>query len=165
MKLAFLAMVVLGGCAAPVPDAAHGFRDPKALIGATSRFDAARFKGPWVVRGSFGDDASQIALVETTGGAAFQLCALPACTGGGTLWLASQKGHGRYVLSRPDGTTRELWVLWVDEGFRTAAVGNPAGDYGWILDRHPTGGSDRITAAQEILDFNGYDISQLRMRK
>ena len=165
MIRAALVLLLLAGCAPPLPEPGQGFRDPTALIGATSRFDAARFKGPWVVRGSFDDDTSQIALVETTAGPGFQLCVEAGCGDGGTVWLADQRGHGRYTLSHPDGTTRDLWVLWVDEGFRTAVVGNPAGDYGWILDRNPTGGADRITAAQEILDFNGYDVSQLRIRK
>ena len=147
------------------PPAQTGFRNAEALIGATSRYDAARFKGPWLVRDSFGDGVAQVALVETTQGPAFQLCSQIGCGDGGTLWLAQQQGQGRYALSRPDGSTRTLWVLWVDEGFRTAVVGNPAGDFGWILDRSASGGADRIAAAREILDFNGYDTDQLRIRQ
>jgi len=160
-----LALALLAGCGARVPDTAHGLRDSKALIGATSRYDAERFKGPWLVRDSFGDGVAQVALVETTKGPAFQLCTQVGCGDGGTLWLAQQQGQGRYALSRPDGSTRTLWVLWVDEGFRTAVVGNPAGDFGWILDRSASGGADRIAAAREILDFNGYDTDQLRIRQ
>ena len=160
-----LALALLAGCAAQAPDTAQGLRDSKALIGATSRYDAARFKGPWLVRDSFGDGVAQVALVETTQGPAFQLCSQVGCGDGGTLWLAQQQGQGRYALSRPDGSTRTLWVLWIDEGFRTAVVGNPAGDFGWILDRSASGGADRIAAAREILDFNGYDTDQLRIRQ
>ena len=160
-----LALALLAGCAARAPDTVQGLRDSKALIGATSRYDAERFKGPWLVRDSFGDGVAQVALVETTQGPAFQLCSQVGCGDGGTLWLAQQQGQGRYVLSRPDGSTRTLWVLWVDEGFRTAVVGNPAGDFGWILDRSASGGADRIAAAREILDFNGYDTDQLRIRQ
>ena len=167
MKRALLSLVLalLAGCGARVPDTAQGLRDSKALIGATSRYDAARFQGPWLVRDSFGDGVAQVALVETTQGPAFLLCAQVGCGGGGTLWLAQQQGQGRYALSRPDGSTRTLWVLWVEEGFRTAVVGNPAGDFGWILDRSASGGADRIAAAREILDFNGYDTDQLRIRQ
>jgi apolipoprotein D and lipocalin family protein len=164
VKRALLALILLAGCAAPVPEVRQGYRDPAALIGSTSRYDTTRFKGTWVMRGSFGADApATVALVQSTGGPAFQFC-----DGGGTcdgLWLAKPTGQGRFALTRPDGSTRDLWVLWVDEGFRTAVIGNPAGDFGWILDRKPKGGADRIKAAQEILDFNGYDINQLRMRK
>ena len=164
MKYALLALTLLAGCAAPLVKDGQGYRDTTALIGATARYDADRFAGAWVVRGSFAfDGPDRVALVDSTGGPAFQLC-----DDGGTcepLWLATATGQGRYALTQPNGTPRDLWVLWVDEGFRTAVVGNPAGDFGWILDRKPTGGADRITAAREILDFNGYDISQLRMRK
>ena len=164
MKRALLALVLLAGCGAQIPDTAQGLRDSKALIGATSRYDAARFMGPWLVRDSFGDGVEQVALVETTQGPAFQMCTQVGCGDGGTLWLAQQQGQGRYALSLSDGSTRALWVLWVDEGFRTAVVGNPAGDFGWILDRSASGGADRIAAAREILDFNGYDTDQLRIR-
>ena len=58
---------------------------------------------------------------------------------------------------------RQFWVLWVDEGFRTAVLGNPDGTFGWIVDRSTTGGADRIKAAREILDFNGYDTGRLRV--
>jgi apolipoprotein D and lipocalin family protein len=163
MKRALLLLAVLAGCAGPAPETVPGLRDTRALIGATSRYDAARFKGAWLVRDSFGDGVAQVALVETTKGPAFQLCTQVGCGDGGTLWLAQQQGQGRYALSRPDGSTRTLWVLWVDEGFRTAVVGNPAGDFGWILDRSASGGADRIAAAREILDFNGYDTDLLRL--
>jgi apolipoprotein D and lipocalin family protein len=56
-------------------------------------------------------------------------------------------------------------VLWVDEGFRTAVLGNKVGDFGWIIDRSTTGGAERITAAREILDFNGYAVQMLRTVK
>jgi apolipoprotein D and lipocalin family protein len=164
VKRALLALLLLAGCGAQGPALNEGYRDPSALIGSTSRYDAARFKGAWVVRGSFEAAApATVSFVDSTGGPAFQVC-----DDGGScdaLWLATSTGQGRYALARPNGETQSLWVLWVDEGFRTAVVGNPAGDFGWILDRKPTGGADRIKAAQEILDFNGYDISQLRMRK
>ncbi len=164
MKLIWLALLMVAGCGAPVVTDGQGYRDTTALIGATSRFDAERFKGPWMIRGAFALDApARVALVDSTGGPAFQLCNHAGeCE---VLWLATAKGQGRYALTRPNGATRDLWVLWVDEGFRTAVVGNPAGEFGWILDRNPTGGNDRIKAAQEILDFNGYDLGQLRMRK
>ncbi|SMY08764.1 lipocalin family protein [Flavimaricola marinus] len=57
----------------------------------------------------------------------------------------------------------DYWVLWVDEGYRTAVVGNPDGTTGWILNRDPVIPQDRLIAAREILDFNGYDVSRLQM--
>ena len=69
------------------------------------------------------------------------------------------------MIKTLDGVDRRLWVLWVDEGFRTAVIGNPEGTFAWIIDRSQKGGADRITAAREILDFNGYDVSQLKVKK
>ncbi len=57
----------------------------------------------------------------------------------------------------------DYWVLWVDESYRTAVVGTPNGRAGWILNRDPEIPADRLAAAREILDFNGYDLSRLEM--
>ena len=43
-------------------------------------------------------------------------------------------GKGRYSVRMPNGLSREFWVLWVDEGFRTAVLGNKTGEFGWIVD-------------------------------
>ncbi len=53
------------------------------------------------------------------------------------------------------------WVLWVDEGYRTAVVGVPSGRAGWILNRTPEIPEDRLRAALEVLDFNGYNVDRL----
>ena len=55
----------------------------------------------------------------------------------------------------------DYWVLWVDEGYRTAVVGAPNGKSGWILNRDPQIPTDRLNTAREILDFNGYDLDRL----
>ena len=57
----------------------------------------------------------------------------------------------------------ELWVIWMDEAVRTAVIATADGRAAFILDRKPEGGADRIEAAREILDFNGYDITRLVM--
>jgi apolipoprotein D and lipocalin family protein len=49
----------------------------------------------------------------------------------------------------------------VDEGYRTAVVGAPNGKSGWILNRDPQIPVDRLNAAREVLDFNGYDLDRL----
>ncbi|MEM6825022.1 MAG: lipocalin family protein [Pseudomonadota bacterium] len=53
------------------------------------------------------------------------------------------------------------WVLWVDADYRTAVVGVPSGRAGWILNREPEIASDRLKAALEVLDFNGYDLREI----
>jgi apolipoprotein D and lipocalin family protein len=74
-------------------------------------------------------------------------------------------GPGRLEV-RFDGVpflTSPYWVLWVDEGYRTAVVGVPSGRAGWILNRDSTIPSDRLAAARDILAFYGYDLSRLEM--
>lgn len=55
----------------------------------------------------------------------------------------------------------DYWVLWTDEGYRTAVVGAPNGRSGWILNRDPVIPADRLNAARDVFQFNGYDLSRL----
>ena len=54
-------------------------------------------------------------------------------------------------------------MLWVDEGYRTAVVGSPSGGSGFILNREPDIPADRLTAARQVLAFNGYELDDLKM--
>jgi apolipoprotein D and lipocalin family protein len=63
---------------------------------------------------------------------------------------------------RASGGAPEIWLLWVDTGYRTAALGTPDGSFGMILDRSATGGTDRIAAARDIFDWFGYDLTKLQ---
>jgi apolipoprotein D and lipocalin family protein len=75
---------------------------------------------------------------------------------------ARPSGPGRLDL-RLEGAAFDggYWVLWVDEGYRTAVVGQPSGQAGWILNRDPAIPADRLRAAREILEWNGYDLRRL----
>lgn len=167
-KLLVAAALALGACVAQAPKVTElqGYRDREALIGVTSRFDAAKFGGLWYLREAFDPARPQLSfrLMQS----AMRLGA-PVCDAAGICSEVSEdlalrrRGKGRFVVTMPSGEAREFWVLWVDEGFRTAALGNPDGTFGWIADRSRTGGADRIRAAREILDFNGYDVSKLRV--
>ncbi|WP_367117647.1 hypothetical protein [uncultured Roseovarius sp.] len=55
--------------------------------------------------------------------------------------------------------------MWIDDSGRTIALGEPDGRYAWVLDRSSKGGFDRIQAAREILEFNGYDAGQIALRQ
>lgn len=57
----------------------------------------------------------------------------------------------------------DYWVLWVDQDYQTAVVGAPSGNVGWILNRTPKITPDRLNAARQVLDFNGYRLSELMM--
>ncbi|MDF3413124.1 hypothetical protein HKX54_01540 [Sulfitobacter sp. M57] len=145
--------LMLLGCAEvpPVGPEASLLRNPTVAFGGTSRFDAGKFAGDWRTlacigtcdRGARYEVGGQGVLRRETGGVqrAYQISA-PGI-------LRARDGKGTLV------------VMWVDTGFRTAAVGDADGQFAAILDRG-AGSVDRTRAATEILDFNGWDISKLR---
>jgi apolipoprotein D and lipocalin family protein len=77
---------------------------------------------------------------------------------------ADISGPGRLRLAGADpaGLGAEWWVLWVDDGYRTLVVGTPSGAFGMILNRTADLPPDRLRAAREVLEWNGYDLGQLR---
>lgn len=171
--LAGAALLMLAACNAPQNSALESgvsYRNQATPIGVTSRFDAVKFAGPWQVRQVLPaqERFDELRLITDAKGTRLRVAA-DVCDGAGICGrfaedLPTQRsGKGRYVVTMPDGKRRTLWVLWVDEGFRTALVGNPEGTFAWILDRSRTGGADRIKAAREILDFNGYDPRGLKV--
>ena len=159
---------MLAGCAQVPPTT--GYRDASIIIASTTPFEPQRFAGDWVVRAAYPQDANLRGVTARQDGAAFTLAwhrcnAASQCGTVAEVWPARAMGQGRYVLRDPSGTAdRTLWVLWVDDGFRTTAIGTPDGGWGWILDRSSTGGADRIAAAREVLDFNGYDLTRLAIQ-
>jgi apolipoprotein D and lipocalin family protein len=170
---AAVALAALGACAAPPPNVTglQSYRDREALIGVTSRYDDAQFAGLWYVRAAVGPEQGPLSFRMTTGAAPVMRLGAHVCSASGVCGevaedLAARRlGQGRFSVTMPSGEARQIWVLWVDEGFRTAVLGNPDGTFGWIVDRSTRGGGDRIAAAREILDFNGYNVSQLRVLK
>ncbi len=128
-------LAVLAGCGA-----AGSYRDPAAPMGATTRFEADRFAGDWQVVARFGDrpvgpmrfDAARGELVDLATGA-------------------------RMPVNVRDGAQ----VMWVDTGFRTAALGARDGRVGFILDRNAGSAPDRLRAAREIMEFYGWDTARL----
>lgn len=166
--------LMLAGCGIPQPEAFDGFsfRDRSVPMGVISRFDEARFEGAWQVRARIpGTEATDtIRFEDRATGLQMQVRAQNCGSGqacvdiADTLRVTREDGQaGKYLVEMASGQTRRMWVIWVDEGFRTAVIGNPEGSFAWVLDRQASGGADRLLAAREILDFNGYDVSQLRV--
>lgn len=159
--------LALVACAPPPDDGA--LRDPNAPIGVTSRYDDARFGGAWQVRGAYpvdGDLVTVERLERAQEGAAWVLAAqpCPTCPVSQTTWVAEVDVPGADRLRSPTGAMRRAVVIWVDEGFRTAAIADPDGQFAWILDRSATGGADRIEAARQILEFSGFDLATMQVR-
>ncbi|MBW4708455.1 hypothetical protein KX928_11740 [Roseobacter sp. YSTF-M11] len=150
--------LAVAGCVPFGPSGPDSYRDTDAPIGATTRFDAADFAGDWVLVASF--DPIRQGVVAFRHDADRQ-----------TLTLTSDviaERAGVYDISRagvlrdpadPEGT---LVVMWVDEAFRTAALGTVAGDFGVVLNRGNDTPGDRAAAAREVLAFYGWDISRLK---
>ncbi len=134
------------------PNAGIGFRNPTAILGGTSRFDARKFAGDWIAVSCLGPCAPKESYKAATDG----------------VYLRTIAGETKdYVITSPgvlrrQGSADRLVVMWVDTGFRTAVIGDADGRWAAILDRSANPGRDRIAAAIEILDFNGWDTTRLQ---
>lgn len=146
------------------------YRDRDVAITSMAVFDPAQYAGLWYEVASYpvpfqaGCSNTQADYRVTGEGT---LSVRNACLRNGALSViegtATVSGPGRLKV-RLDGVPfpADYWVLWVDEGYRTAVVGTPSGRAGWVLNREPAIPADRLAAAEEVLRFNGYDVSQLR---
>lgn len=148
-------LVLLGACAAP---GATGFRDAGAPIWSAAAFDPAQAQGDWQEAAAFLPQGAAC----RAGGARIAEGQVEGslCLGGRMTRLAGALrpvGPGRWAA--PQGP--DWWVLWVDTDYRTMAIGTPDGSFGTILVRRGGLSDDRLRAAAEIFDFNGYDTARL----
>ncbi|KJZ19674.1 lipocalin family protein [Loktanella sp. S4079] len=162
------ALLMLAACTpAPV------YRDPTVTISSQALFDPARYAGLWHEVARF-PNAFERDCVTATAEYGLRadglLSVLNICRSADGTEISRINGNaeitgpGRLVV-RFDSVpfvAADYWVLWVDEGYRTAVVGSPNGKTGWILNRDPEIPPDRLRAAREVLEFNGYDLSQLQ---
>jgi apolipoprotein D and lipocalin family protein len=74
---------------------------------------------------------------------------------------------GPYIATGPGrlqrGEDAAWWVIWADTNLRTLAIGTPDGRFGFILNKGADLPADRLNAAREIFDFNGYSLARLRV--
>ena len=170
MRYALAALLALASCGAVVPTS---YRDDSITIASSANFDAARYLGRWYevarypnpFQSNCAGSIAEYGASETPGQITVRNICLDASgqPTGEIIGTATDEGLGRLSV-RLQGVpvTAPYWVLWVDEGYRTAVVGAPNGRVGWILNRDPEIPADRLAAAREVLDFNGYDLSQLQ---
>lgn len=165
MKRLLLAVMLLAGCAAEPVATPGGYRDPAVAITSSTRFDAAKFAGDWIVIEEFTALAPRpVQLRFRPDGAGYNFS---------VTFLDSNEAPPSgippfipYAITGPgqmeaDGPAHVMWVLWVDEDHRTAVLGNPEGTMGRIINRTPRVRADRLKAAREVMAFNGYDVSRL----
>ena len=149
--------LLLAACAqTPEPTVLGGLlRNPTAPLGGSSRFEARKFQGQWQTVSCIGTCAANARYSTATDGVY-----LREAGGAQTPYTISAPGVLREV-----GADNTLVVMWVDEGFRTAAVGDANGRWAAVIDRTATSSPDRIKAATEILDFYGWDTAKLKRVK
>ena len=159
-RLTLALVLALAACAAPPPVAA--FRKPGAPIWSSAAFTPARIAGDW-------QQAAVFASGKGAGCAPGRLRVDPGPAGltvSGRLCLDGQQvalsgplrpvGPGRLAVAGME----DWWVIWVDADYRTLAVATPSGRFGFVLDRGKIG-PDRLKAAGEIFDFNGYPKARM----
>lgn len=158
---ALMVAMVLGTC---VPEAPRQdvslIWNPTVGMAATSRFDAQRFSGDWVVRAEFEDawsfDRFRFNVPSGSTAGTWEEPDAQAAVRLSQLGVFFLDYLGQRRMSD------EVVVLWVDEGFRTAAIALRNGRAAVIVDRSAAGGADRIEAARVLLRKNGFDISKLQ---
>lgn len=153
------ACALLAACQTPEP--ISRFRNPTAPIWSNAQFDLSRLPGRWRQSATFAMARSGCA----PGGAEIQrtgsgfVIAARLCLDGKDTALAGPltvSGPGRFQVAG-----QEWWVIWVDTDYRTLAIGTPSGAFGFVLNRGGALPPDRLRAAREIFDFNGYDLRNL----
>jgi len=164
-----LAVAALAACQSqPVLTTTPTYRDPRAVLASKADFAPDRMEGTWheVARypGGPGPACARRTLrFGSLGGGSLAVsegCDTAAGVSTEVTGRADPAGPGRARLTL-HGVTQPIWVLWVDTGYRTAILVNPDGTGGRILNRDPAIPADRLRAALDVLDFNGFDTRQL----
>lgn len=164
---ALLIVLALSACAA-----APVYRDTDAPIASKALFDPARYTGVWheVARFPVFFEAGCVGVTAEYGLrddgllSVLNICRNADGTERSRInGTAEIVGPGRLKVrfGSVPFVAADYWVLWTDADYRTAVVGSPDGRSGWILNRSPDIPADRLTAARDILRFNGYDLSRL----
>nr|WP_256500410.1 lipocalin family protein [Limimaricola litoreus] len=158
---ALAALLWLAACGtAKAPDPVAGpvpaFRDTAAPIASSLRGAASDLNGDWVIAAAYPGGPVRAGTRMTLDLDAEGGMARISEDGAARLVPVTAQGRGRYEA---DGIP--WWLLWTDDGFRTAAIGAPDGTHGWIMHRPGQAAADRTRAAREMLDFNGYDTGAL----
>lgn len=160
-RVSLAALALLAACAAP-PRAA-GFRAAVPVY-SNATFDAARLAGSWHQSAAFARPGAPACAGSLAVDAALAVQGR-LCLDGRVLPVSGRfqpAGPGRVRLAGAEGAlAQDWWMLWVDADYRTLAIGTPSGDWGLILNRAGPVPPDRLAAARELFDFNGYDLTRL----
>lgn len=152
-------LVLLAACArTPVPaPQTEVFRDRQVPIWSNAGFDVSGLSGRWTQVATFGAACAPGALTFSPGRVEGALC-----LNGQTRRINGPFGVTGPSRLLPAGEAEPWWILWIDYDRRSMAIGTPSGRFGFVLDRTGTIPPDRMKAADEIFEWNGYDTSRLR---
>lgn len=169
--LATLLLLAACGGRAPDPERRVSFRDRDVPIYSNAVMTMAQLQGDWQQVGAFTTGAGGCAPGRVGFGAP-QGNAIPLqadlCLNGARARLsgpAVAPVPGRLLPPGGEGPgiAQPWWVLWADVDLRTLVIGTPTGEMGFILNRGGPLPQDRLVAAREILDWNGYDLTRLQL--
>lgn len=151
-----VAALALSACVGKTPDLPSGqFRPKGGQVFTAAALDPGRLPGRWAQVAGFGPEGGCKpggVDIKPGGKASFRLClGGKDVKGAGVL---QPVGPGRLAIAG-----QEWFVLWVDTDYRTLAIGTPSGSFGFVLNRGGAISRDRMTAAREILEWNGYDMA------
>ena len=162
--MALIAAILAGLAACTGSRIAQPLRSSGDPIYSNASFDLSRLTGTWVQVAGFAAEPGCAG-----GRATFSKDLSGATTGDARICMAGRLqgwsgavapvGPGRFTI----GGGEAWWVLWDDADNRTLVIGTPSGAFGFVLDRTGDLPADRLAAAREILDFNGYDLARLRI--
>ncbi|WP_108815339.1 lipocalin family protein [Loktanella sp. Alg231-35] len=166
-------ILLLAGCATQDSGGLFSvYRDLETPIASKAVFEPARYQGQWyeVARYPVPFEAGCVGVTAEYGlrddGLLSVLNICRNSDGSERSRIAGTAeivGPGRLTVRFPSVpfVAADYWVLWTDESYRTAVVGSPNGRSGWVLNRDPVIPPDRLQAARDVLEFNGYDLSRL----
>jgi len=157
-RLTLCAAVLLAACVGKTASLPQGnYRPNGGQVYSSAVFDANRLPGRWQQVAGFGPASCKPGSVDikSKGKTSYRLC-----LGGRDVKGVGQiraVGPGRLAIAG-----QEWWVLWADGDYRTMVIGHPSGGFGFVLNRGGKISADRMTAAREILEWNGYDLTQFQ---
>lgn len=163
MPRVILLLLALAACA-PAPARIEGFRT-QGPIYSNAVLDLTTITGRWQQVATFGAACRRPGGAEIGRSTTGLTIAARLCANGREVALSGPlaiTGPGRLTPARaPSPLGREWWVLWADVDLRTLVIGTPDGSFGFLLNRGGPLPPDRLTAARDILDWNGYDTTRL----
>ncbi len=155
-------LMLMGLTACTTEPRVAGYRDSATQISSAALWNPARMQGDWVSVAAF-----PAALWQPGTRIGFDLAATEGrmmieTADGPRALPITPAGPGRFRRS-DGGEAPPFWVLWVDESYRTAVIGTPNGAFGFVLNRDAAIPTDRMEAARQVLEFNGYDLARLQV--